>query len=75
VVLFFKELATLGAINTLGLRGPRVSVHETGRRRFAQAGKAWRWLPRRCGAARVDEWTDGEVAHPPRRRWQARGGA
>src|SRR2546428_6966949 len=40
---FFKELATLGPLNMLGYEAHALSVHDA--ERFAQAGKAWRWMP------------------------------
>src|SRR5207244_7475048 len=40
---FFKELATLGLLTTFGYEAQALSVHDAGR--FAQAGKAWRWIP------------------------------
>src|SRR6266566_4199119 len=40
---FFKELATLGPLTTLGYEAHALSVHDA--ERFAQAGKAWRWIP------------------------------
>src|SRR5207253_10030221 len=40
---FFTELATLGSLGTLGYEAQALSVHDAGR--FAQAGKAWRWMP------------------------------
>src|SRR6266550_1817845 len=40
---FFKELATLGPVSTLGYEAHALSVHDA--ERFAQAGKAWRWMP------------------------------
>src|SRR5260370_23461470 len=40
---FFKELATLGPLTTLGYEAHALSVHDA--ERFAQAGKAWRWVP------------------------------
>src|SRR5256712_6024510 len=40
---FFKELATLGPLDTLGYEAHALSVHDA--ERFAQAGKAWRWMP------------------------------
>ncbi len=39
---FFKELATLGPLSTLGYEAHALSVHDA--ERFAQAGKAWRWV-------------------------------
>jgi len=58
---FFKELATLGPVGTVGYEAHAVSVHDA--ERFAQAGKAWRWMPttelvERLRAAK----DDGEVA-------------
>src|SRR2546428_3338236 len=58
---FFKELATLGSLGTLGYEAQALSVHDA--ERFAQAGKAWRWMPttelvERLRAAK----DDGEVA-------------
>src|SRR5438094_5920429 len=58
---FFTELATLGSLGTLGYEAQALSVHDAGR--FAQAGKAWRWMPttelvERLRAAK----DDGEVA-------------
>src|SRR5437867_4944487 len=58
---FFKELATLGPLGTMGYEAHAVSVHDA--ERFAQAGKAWRWMPttelvERLRAAK----DDGEVA-------------
>src|SRR3989442_9510842 len=40
---FFKELATLGPLTTLGYEAHALSVHDA--ERFAQAGKVWRWIP------------------------------
>jgi len=40
---FFQELATLGPLGTLGYEAHALSVHDA--ERFAQAGKAWRWVP------------------------------
>src|SRR5881409_2906671 len=40
---FFTELATLGPLGTLGYEAQALSVHDA--ERFAQAGKAWRWMP------------------------------
>src|SRR3989442_14187362 len=40
---FFKELATLGLLTMLGYEAHALSVHDA--ERFAQAGKAWRWMP------------------------------
>src|SRR5881394_185089 len=40
---FFQELATLGPVGTLGYEAHALSVHDA--ERFAQAGKAWRWVP------------------------------
>src|SRR2546425_369422 len=40
---FFKELATLGPLTTLGYEAHALSVHDA--ERFAQAGKVWRWVP------------------------------
>src|SRR5438552_10730674 len=40
---FFKELATLGPLGSLGYEAQALSVHDA--ERFAQAGKAWRWVP------------------------------
>jgi len=58
---FFKELATLGPLKSLGYEAHALSVHDA--ERFAQAGKAWRWmstteLVERLRAAK----DDGEVA-------------
>src|SRR6266568_8456529 len=58
---FFQELATLGPLGTLGYEAHALSVHDA--ERFAQAGKAWRWmstteLVERLRAAK----DDGEVA-------------
>src|SRR3989475_10649081 len=58
---FFKELATLGPLSSLGYEAHALSVHDA--ERFAQAGKAWRWmstteLVERLRAAK----DDGEVA-------------
>src|SRR5438552_2835326 len=40
---FFKELATLGPLGTIGYEAHALSVHDA--ERFAQAGKSWRWVP------------------------------
>jgi len=39
---FFKELTTLGPLSTFGYEAHALSVHDA--ERFAQAGKAWRWI-------------------------------
>src|SRR3989442_6468965 len=39
---FFKELATLGPLTTLGYEAHALSVHDA--ERVAQAGKVWRWV-------------------------------
>src|SRR3989442_4409191 len=69
---FFKELATLGPLNMLGYEAHALSVHDA--ERFAQAGKAWRWMATTDlgGRLRVAK-DDGEVAGlrraaPPARR-------
>src|SRR3989442_15362843 len=54
---FFKELATLGPLSTLGYEAHALSVHDA--ERFAQAGKAGHWAPKkglveRLRAAKVD---------------------
>src|SRR2546426_1240352 len=48
---FFQELATLGPLGTLGYEAHALSVHDA--ERFAQAGKAWRWVPTRSEERRV----------------------
>jgi Xaa-Pro aminopeptidase len=40
---FFKELATLGPLGTVGYEAHAVSVQDA--ERFTQAGKPWRWTP------------------------------
>ena len=40
---FFRELATLGPLETLGYEAHALTVHDA--ERFAVAGKAWRWQP------------------------------
>jgi Xaa-Pro aminopeptidase len=40
---FFKELVTLGSLDAIGYEAHVLSVHDAGR--FAQVGKAWRWVP------------------------------
>src|SRR5207253_10971486 len=40
---FFKELATLGPLGSLGYEAQALSVLDA--ERFAQAGKPWRWKP------------------------------
>jgi Xaa-Pro aminopeptidase len=40
---FFKELVTLGSLDAIGYEAHALSVHDA--RRFAQVGKAWRWVP------------------------------
>src|SRR3989454_5232845 len=58
---FFKELATLGALTTLGYEAHALSVHDA--ERFAQAGKAWRWIPTTELVERLRAVKDeGEVA-------------
>src|SRR5437870_6957044 len=54
---FFKELATLGPLGTIGYEAHAVTVHDA--ERFAQAGAAWRWtgtteLVERLRAAKDD---------------------
>src|SRR5216110_2923363 len=58
---FFTELATLGSLGTLGYEAQALSVHDAGR--FAQAGKAWRWMPTTALVERLRAAKDGaEVA-------------
>src|SRR6266568_2689417 len=58
---FFKELATLGPLGTLGYEAHALSVHDA--ERFAQAGKAWRWVPTTELVERLRAAKDeGEVA-------------
>src|SRR2546422_587882 len=58
---FFKELATLGSLGTLGYEAQALSVHDA--ERFAQAGKAWRWMPTTELVERLRAAKDGgEVA-------------
>src|SRR5207245_7605905 len=58
---FFKELATLGSLGTLGYEAQALSVHDA--ERFAQAGKAWRWVPTTELVERLRAAKDeGEVA-------------
>jgi len=58
---FFKELATLGLLTTFGYEAQALSVHDAGR--FAQAGKAWRWIPTTELVERLRAVKDdGEVA-------------
>src|SRR6266699_3356878 len=58
---FFKELATLGPLSTLGYEAHALSVHDA--ERFAQAGKAWRWMPTTELVERLRAAKDGaEVA-------------
>src|SRR5213083_3619106 len=58
---FFQELATLGPLTTLGYEAHALSVHDAGR--FAQAGKAWRWIPTTELVERLRAVKDdGEVA-------------
>src|SRR5437899_11274710 len=39
---FFKELATLGPLTSLGYEAHALTVHDA--ERFTQAGQAWRWM-------------------------------
>src|SRR5256714_11619360 len=58
---FFKELALLGPLSTLGYEAHALSVHDA--ERFAQAGKAWRWRPTTELVERLRAAKDeGEVA-------------
>src|SRR5881227_3343408 len=58
---FFQELATLGPVGTLGYEAHALSVHDA--ERFAQAGKAWRWVPTTELVERLRAAKDaGEVA-------------
>src|SRR6267154_1093099 len=58
---FFKELATLGPLSSLGYEAHALSVHDA--ERFAQAGKAWRWMPTTELVERLRAAKDeGEVA-------------
>src|SRR5438093_486439 len=58
---FFKELALLGPLSTLGYEAHALSVHDA--ERFAQAGKAWRWMPTTELVERLRAAKDeGEVA-------------
>src|SRR5436190_10487297 len=40
---FFRELATLGPLSEIGYEAHALTVHDA--RRFAEAGKPWRWRP------------------------------
>src|SRR5437660_5213348 len=40
---FFRELATLGPLTEIGYEAHALTVHDA--RRFAEAGKPWRWRP------------------------------
>src|SRR2546421_7138946 len=40
---FFRELATLGPLGEIGYEAHALTVHDA--RRFAEAGKPWRWRP------------------------------
>src|SRR3989449_2208992 len=61
---FFKELATLGLLTMLGYEAHALSVHDA--ERFAQAGKAWRWMPTTDLVERLRvAKDDGEVAALP----------
>src|SRR6266576_3461653 len=40
---FFRELATLGPLSEIGYEAHALTVHDA--RRFADAGKPWRWRP------------------------------
>src|SRR3989440_10255717 len=40
---FFRELATLGPLGEIGYESHALTVHDA--RRFAEAGKPWRWRP------------------------------
>lgn len=58
---FFKELATLGPLGELGYEAHALSVHDA--RRFADAGKAWRWRPTTELVERLRATKDeGEIA-------------
>src|SRR2546422_962201 len=58
---FFKELATLGPLSTMGYEAHALSVHDA--ERFTQAGKAWRWMPTTELVERLRAVKDeGEVA-------------
>src|SRR5713101_3642738 len=58
---FFKELATLGPLGTVGYEAHALSVHDA--ERFVQAGKAWRWVPTTELVERLRAAKDeGEVA-------------
>src|SRR6184192_2974353 len=58
---FFKELATLGPVGTIGYEAHALSVHDA--ERFAQAGKSWRWVPTTELVERLRAAKDaGEVA-------------
>src|SRR5947199_134470 len=70
---FFKELATLGPLTTLGYEAHALSVHDA--ERFAQAGKAWRWIPTTELVERLRAVKDeGEVAAIRRAARLARAG-
>ncbi|HVH69095.1 MAG TPA: Xaa-Pro peptidase family protein [Gemmatimonadales bacterium] len=57
----FKELATLGPLDSVGFEAHAVSVHDA--QRFADAGKAWRWNPTTELVERLRAAKDqGEVA-------------
>jgi len=58
---FFKELATLGPLGSLGYEAQALSVLDA--ERFAQAGKPWRWKPMKDLVERLRVAKDpGEVA-------------
>ncbi len=58
---FFKELATLGPLDSLGYEAQSVSVHDA--QRFPEVGKAWRWKPTTELVERLRATKDeGEVA-------------
>src|SRR2546426_2849539 len=71
---FFKELATLGPLTMLGYEAHALSVHDA--ERFAQAGKAWRWMPTTDLVERLRVAKgDGGVAGIPSAAQLAGGGA
>lgn len=58
---FFKELPTLGRLERVGYEAHALSVHDADR--FAQAGKAWRWIATTDLVERLRATKDeGEVA-------------
>jgi Xaa-Pro aminopeptidase len=58
---FFKELATLGTLDTVGYEAQAVSVHDA--QRFVEVGSAWHWKPTTDLVERLRAAKDaGEVA-------------